>query len=186
MSASVLPGRVLPAPAALLSWAEGARTALRPALAVRTGPANGTPPGSKGSRLPWQRTCPSPSPRPACGPLSIRGGQRSLNSSCTLAHRMASSVDVLVQTGEQEQFVPEWEAREGASEMLQPTCSSPVYRRVREVQGTWGAQSVKCLPSAQVMIPGSWDRVPHWAPCSVGRLLLLLPLPLLVLSLSVK
>lgn len=96
MSASVLPGRVLPAPAALLSWAEGARTALRPALAVRTGPANGTPPGSKGSRLPRQRTCPSPSPRPACGPLSIRGGQRSLNSSCTLAHRMASSVDVLV------------------------------------------------------------------------------------------
>ena len=29
----------------------------------------------------------------------------------------------------------------------------------------WVAQSVKHLPSAQVMIPGSWDRVLHWAPC---------------------
>ena len=31
--------------------------------------------------------------------------------------------------------------------------------------GTWVAQSVKQLPSTQVMIPGSWDRVLHWAPC---------------------
>ena len=27
--------------------------------------------------------------------------------------------------------------------------------------GTWVAQLVKWLPSAQVMIPASWDRVPH-------------------------
>ncbi|VCX42360.1 unnamed protein product, partial [Gulo gulo] len=26
----------------------------------------------------------------------------------------------------------------------------------------------------EVMISGSWDRVPHWAPCSVASLLLLL------------
>jgi len=53
--------------------------------------------------------------------------------------------------------------------------------RVRE----WMAQSVKCLPLAQVMILGSWDRAPYQAPCSVGNLLLPLPLllPLLVLSL---
>ena len=57
--------------------------------------------------------------------------------------------------------------------------------------GTCVAQPVKHLPSAQVMIPGSWDRAPHWAPCSVGSLLLPLPLPLsaassLSLSLSLK
>ena len=46
---------------------------------------------------------------------------------------------------------------------------------------TCATQLVKRLPSAQVMISGSWDRVPHWAPCSAGSLLLLpllLPLPL--------
>ena len=45
--------------------------------------------------------------------------------------------------------------------------------------GTWLVQSVKHLPSAQVMIPGSWDGAPHWAPCSAGSLLLppLLPSP---------
>ena len=56
-------------------------------------------------------------------------------------------------------------------------------------EGTWVAPLGKLLPSAQVMIPGFWDQVPHWAPCSVGGLLLPLPIllpPLLmhVLSLS--
>ena len=49
--------------------------------------------------------------------------------------------------------------------------------------GAWGAQSVKQLPWAQAMISGSWDRVLRWALCSVGNLLLPLPLPL-CLSLS--
>ena len=50
------------------------------------------------------------------------------------------------------------------------------------------AQSVKCLPLAQVMIPGCWDRDPGRAPCPVGSLLLLpLPLPLAyALSLSLS
>ena len=39
----------------------------------------------------------------------------------------------------------------------------------------WVAQSVKRLPSGQVMIPGSWDQVLHRAPCLVGSLLLPLP-----------
>ena len=39
--------------------------------------------------------------------------------------------------------------------------------------GTWLAQSVKCLPSAQLMISGSWDRVPHRTPCSMVTLLFL-------------
>ena len=34
-----------------------------------------------------------------------------------------------------------------------------------------GAQLVKHLISAQVMISGSWDQVPHQTPCSVGSLL---------------
>ena len=34
--------------------------------------------------------------------------------------------------------------------------------------GTWVAQSVKWLPSAQVMIPGSWDGAPHLAPAQWG------------------
>ena len=31
-------------------------------------------------------------------------------------------------------------------------------------RGAWVAQLVKPLPSAQVMIPESWDRAPHRAP----------------------
>ena len=34
----------------------------------------------------------------------------------------------------------------------------------REKQGLLGGSVIKHLPSAQVMIPGSWDRVPHQAP----------------------
>ena len=54
------------------------------------------------------------------------------------------------------------------------------------LRGTWVAQSVKHLPSAQVRIPGSWDRILHWAPCSAGSLLLPLPFLLLVISLSLS
>jgi len=43
--------------------------------------------------------------------------------------------------------------------------------------GTWVAQSVEHLPSAHVMIPGSQEWAPPQAPCSVGSLLLPLPLP---------
>ena len=56
--------------------------------------------------------------------------------------------------------------------------------------GTRVTQSVGCLPSAQVRIPGSWDQALHRAPCSERSLLL--PLPLLAApsacahSLSVK
>ena len=52
--------------------------------------------------------------------------------------------------------------------------------------GTWVAQSVKHLLSGQVMIPESWDRVLHQAPCSVGSLLLSLLSTLLTLSLSLS
>ena len=47
-----------------------------------------------------------------------------------------------------------------------------------------GWLSLKHLPSPQVMILRSWDQALSWAPCSMGRLLLPLPLllPLLVCS----
>ena len=40
------------------------------------------------------------------------------------------------------------------------------------------AQLAEGLPLAQVMIPESWDRVPHWVPCSAGSLVLLILLSL--------
>ena len=42
--------------------------------------------------------------------------------------------------------------------------------------GVWMGQSVKGLPPAVVMIVGSWDPAPPWAPGSVENLLLPLPL----------
>jgi len=49
--------------------------------------------------------------------------------------------------------------------------------------GAWVAQSVKHLPLAQVMIPGSWDGVlAHWG----AGFSLCLPLPMLVLSVSLS
>jgi len=43
--------------------------------------------------------------------------------------------------------------------------------------GHLGGSVVKRLPSAQVMISGSWDRAPHQAPCPAESPLLPLPLP---------
>ena len=48
----------------------------------------------------------------------------------------------------------------------------------------WVAQSFKHLPLAQVMIPVSWAWVLHRAPCSPGNLLLRLPAPPRLCSLS--
>ena len=72
-------------------------------------------------------------------------------------------------------------------------CSSLTWKFLLKTLswGAWVAQPVKHLPLAKVMILRSWNRVPHWAPCSVGSLLLPLP-PSAVcacsssLSLSVK
>ena len=43
--------------------------------------------------------------------------------------------------------------------------------------GAWVAQLVKCLPSAQVMIPGSWDQAPCPDLSLAGSLLFSVPLP---------
>lgn len=59
------------------------------------------------------------------------------------------------------------------------------------MSGSWVAQLVKPLPSAQLVILGSWNGALCQAPCSVRNLLLpFLPLltapPSCALSLSVK
>ena len=33
-------------------------------------------------------------------------------------------------------------------------------------KGHLGGSTVEHLPSAQGVIPGSWDQVPYWAPCT--------------------
>jgi len=60
-----------------------------------------------------------------------------------------------------------------------------VIKIVRRM-GSLGGSVVEPLSLAQVMIPGSWDRVPHRAPCLAESLLLPVPLPLLVFPLSVS
>ena len=53
---------------------------------------------------------------------------------------------------------------------------------------SWVAQVVERLPSAQVMMLGSWDRAPHQGPCMEKSLLISLPLPfpLLVVFVSLS
>ena len=52
------------------------------------------------------------------------------------------------------------------------------------LMGHLSGSVVEPLPSAHVMVPGSWDGVPRQAPCSSESLLLHLLLPLLILSLK--
>ena len=68
-------------------------------------------------------------------------------------------------------------------------CLKDSFSKKADFGGTWLAQLVKHLPSAQVMIPGFWDRVLHQAPCLAGSLLLPFPLLLLIANactLSIK
>lgn len=48
---------------------------------------------------------------------------------------------------------------------------------LKRIGVTWVAPSVKHLPLVQVVSLGSWDPALYWDPCSVGSLLLFLPLP---------
>ena len=50
-----------------------------------------------------------------------------------------------------------------------------IKKKKKKRAGHLGGSVVEHLPLAQVMILGSWDQVPHWAPCSVESLLLPLP-----------
>jgi len=68
--------------------------------------------------------------------------------------------------------------------MVRAACSGLRPNMKSTLLGAWVAQLVKRLPSAQVMIPESQDRVPHRAPCSAGSLPPPLTLPPLTCSLS--
>ena len=72
----------------------------------------------------------------------------------------------------------------GEQETQQDT-TKPILHKAMTFRGLWVAQSIKRLPSAQVMILGSWNRVSCRAPCSAGSLLLFLPF-LLVFLLSLS
>ena len=64
-----------------------------------------------------------------------------------------------------------------------------IEKKKKKIRGAWVAQWVKTLPSARVMVSGSWDWSPHRALCSAGSLLPSLSLPAtlpILWSLSVK
>ena len=48
-------------------------------------------------------------------------------------------------------------------------CTNSMYSLKNKDQAPGGAQSVKCLPSAKVMIPGAWDQVPAWGSLLSGE-----------------
>ena len=60
------------------------------------------------------------------------------------------------------------------------------HLKMKQVGGRLGGSVVERLPSAQGMLTGSWDQVPHRAPCSVESLLLPLTLSLYSLSLCLR
>ena len=46
--------------------------------------------------------------------------------------------------------------------LVSTECTSP---SLESFPGYLDGSEVECLPPPQVMIPGSWDQVLHWAPC---------------------
>ena len=66
-----------------------------------------------------------------------------------------------------------WNFNHNCVELRQKNITSKNCRRKKCL-----GDSVKCLPLAQALISGSWDRAPHRALWSAGSLLLLLSLPL--------
>ena len=61
-----------------------------------------------------------------------------------------------------------------------------IQKTFKSLQCVWVTQLVKYLPLPQLMIPGSWDRALHRAPCLARSLLPPLALPLLVFPLSLS
>ena len=67
------------------------------------------------------------------------------------------------------------DVREVTSPFSQP---QTISQKTSKVVGYLGGSVIEHLPSAQGMILGLWDRVPHWAP--TGSLPLPLPMSLLL------
>ncbi|XP_034513918.1 bone marrow stromal antigen 2 isoform X1 [Ailuropoda melanoleuca] len=105
--------------------------------------------------------------------------QTAMNLSASLEKENARGQKQLIREkelqGEIEKLKQELQDALEKVERLRSWC--PSFSVNRPPRDAWLAQSVKRLPSAQVMVSRSWNGVPHQAPCSAGSLLLPLPPP---------
>ena len=135
-----------------------------------------------------------PLPRPCPPPAKSVRGQREIPCSPTQNLRVICGYEHILTRVERRQKTQRTEL-EGACPPSGLPAKSDITKHVPDEDG-WTDQCSRTeprgrlhgsvrerLPSAQVRISGSWDRVPRRAPCPAVSLLLPLPLPLPLLVL---
>ena len=94
--------------------------------------------------------------------LEISDMKNSFYLSKKLTRRSSGHISV---PGRREQGMVYWPAPLNRHQGICAVSMQNISVRVKYL-GCLVAQLVKPLPSAQAMIPGSWDPAPHQAPCS--------------------